>query len=307
MSDYSFGWLPDYPDMRDRSVTYMEPNDKPVIDPKEKVSVHRLWAKASAVSKKAAIKNLPKKVLDLEKYFPPVDNQEDINSCTAHAGTALVEYFENRSGGDYEKKSRLFLYKATRNLLKFEGDTGAFLRTTMKAMVLFGVPPEKYWTYEKENMNAEPTPFCYSYAQNYQAIQYYRLDTFNYEKNVDIQKEHLLEEIKRNLVKGLPLMFGFTVYSCFRHCNDGFVKYPTEKNKQLGGHAVVAVGYDDSIEITGEDGKKTKGAIRIRNSWGTKWGENGYGWLPYEYLLNGLTKDWWSIIKNEWIDNKVFE
>ena len=69
MSDYSFGWLPDYPDMRDRSVTYMEPNDKPVIDPKEKVSVHRLWAKASAVSKKAALKNLPKKVLIWKNIF----------------------------------------------------------------------------------------------------------------------------------------------------------------------------------------------------------------------------------------------
>jgi C1A family cysteine protease len=69
----------------------------------------------------------------------------------------------------------------------------------------------------------------------------------------------------------------------------------------------VAMGYNDSIEITGEDGKKTKGAIRIRNSWGHEWGEEGYGWLPYEYVLNGLTKDWWSIIKNEWIDNKVFE
>jgi C1A family cysteine protease len=75
----------------------------------------------------------------------------------------------------------------------------------------------------------------------------------------------------------------------------------------VGGHAVVVVGYDDAkkIQNTG-GGPKTTGAFRIRNSWGKSWGDAGYGWLPYEYVLQGLAVDWWSLIKSSWVDTKVF-
>ena len=85
-------------------------------------------------------------------------------------GVGLVEYFERRAFGKHIDASRLFLYKVTRNLLNWRGDTGAFLRSTMGAMVLFGVPPEQYWPYRIEEFDKEPPPFCYAFAQNYQAI-----------------------------------------------------------------------------------------------------------------------------------------
>ncbi len=69
----------------------------------------------------------------------------------------------------------------------------------------------------------------------------------------------------------------------------------------------MAVGYDDDkIIINSNCGKKTKGALLIRNSWGPDWGDKGYGWLPYEYVLQGLANDWWTIIKSEWVDLKIF-
>jgi C1A family cysteine protease len=105
-------------------------------------------------------------------------------------------------------------------------------------------------------------------------------------------------------------MFGFTVYNNISASkkNGGLIAFPSKKNKLLGGHAVVVIGYDDKkvIEIA-EDNDKTIGAFKIRNSWGEDWGEEGYGWLPYKYLEEGLAKDFWSIIKNEWVNNKEFE
>jgi C1A family cysteine protease len=216
----------------------------------------------------------------------------------------MVEYFERRAFGKHIDASRLFLYKVTRNMLHWTGDTGAFLRTTMGALVLFGVPPEEYWPYVIADYEKDPTPFCYAYAQNYQAISYYRLD------GPGITKPTLLTQIKTNLTAGLPSMFGFTVYNSYTQANaTGKIPYPTAGEKIVGGHAVMAVGFDDNMKIknTTAGATETTGALLIRNSWGLGWGSSGYGWLPYAYVLNGLAVDWWSVIKQEWVDTHAFK
>ncbi len=96
-------------------------------------------------------------------------------------------------------------------------------------------------------------------------------------------------------------MFGFTVYESIKDAQDGKIPYPARGESILGGHAVLAVGYDDSITIG-----MCKGAFLIRNSWGVGWGGEGYGHLPYDYLLAGLAQDWWCLIKAEWMDTSEF-
>lgn len=95
-------------------------------------------------------------------------------------------------------------------------------------------------------------------------------------------------------------MFGFTVYN-FGNASGEFA-FPSPGDAVQGGHAVVAIGYDNNRRI----GDK-KGALKIRNSWGTDWGEEGYGWLPYAYITEGLAVDFWSLFKQEYVDTGNFE
>ena len=104
-------------------------------------------------------------------------------------------------------------------------------------------------------------------------------------------------------------MFSFKTYASIDEVSrDGKIPFPSGNENFTGSHAVVAVGYDDDFEIENwRNGKKTVGAFLIRNSWGAGWGDGGYGWLPYDYILKGFTNDWWSLHKNEWIDSGQFE
>lgn len=291
------GWLPDYPDFRDHTVKETD------------VSARRQLAGDAQPIKEmlddlkvSEGKKLPAST-DLREWCSSVENQGSIGSCTAHAGVGIVEYFERRAFGKYLDASRLFLYKVTRNLMQRTGDTGSFLRTTMQAMVLFGTPPEDHYPYRIEDFDEEPPAFCYAFAQNYQALDYYRLDP------PGVSPQDLLTTIRGHLAAGLPSMFGFTVYRSIDQADQskGKIPFPVPRERIVGGHAVVAVGYDDAVVVKNIDGgPETKGALLIRNSWGEQWGDEGYGWLPYRYVEERLATDWWSLLKGEWVDPEKF-
>lgn len=292
------GWLPDYPDFRDYTIDHDELTQG-LQNLGQKDSVKAMLSKVS-ITKRA--KAVPASV-DLRAWFSPIEDQGSLGSCTANAGVGMVEYFEKRAFGKHIDASRLFLYKVTRNLLHSKGDTGAFLRSTMGALVLFGVPPEEYWPYAVADFDKEPSGFCYSFGQNYKAMSYYRLDP------PGTDTKDLLKQIKINIAAGLPAMFGFTVYSSYSQATrTGKIPYPTKGDKIVGGHAILAAGYDDKMKIknSASGAAETIGALLIRNSWGTGWGDQGYGWLPYDYVLKGLADDWWSLLKNEWVDTGNF-
>jgi C1A family cysteine protease len=276
---YGLGWLADRPDVRDYT-----PRSETVAP---------LLAKAK-VPKKAPAKLASK--VDLREWCSPIEDQETLGSCTAQAGVALMEYFQKKAFGEYLDGSRLFVYKTTRQLMGWTGDTGAFLRTTMGALALFGVPPESYWPYVIADFEEDPPAFVYALADNYEALQYYRLDP------PGDSPATVLATVKTQLVGSIPSMFGFTVYSSLYDGENGDIPFPSTSESVVGGHAVVAVGYDDNHKITSpNNNKKTTGAFLIRNSWSTDWGDDGYGWLPYEYVLQGLADDWWTMISAEWV------
>ena len=292
-----FGWKRDLNDPRDYIPTTSEIQKILTLDSSKKIE-------------DLDASNLKKKV-DNRKYCTPIENQGNLGSCTAHSCVGMFEYMQNKSFNEYFDGSRLFLYKATRLLMGQEGlgDTGAYIRTSLGAMRLFGIPYEEYWPYNDDPnlFDKMPDPWLWSFAQNFQSIKQFRVD-FSPDGDDNIQR------MKEYLTKGFVLNFGFVVFTSQidARSNGGIIPYPSIGEKVEGGHAVLIVGYDDSkIATNPRDGNNKIGCFLIRNSWGEEWGEKGYGWLPYEYFRAGangdvFADDVWTIIQSKWVKTGEF-
>jgi C1A family cysteine protease len=271
------GWLRDLPDPRD----YL------ADDPRVRKMLHRLKRPPTG---RAA----PPPRVDWRDFFAPVEDQQTLHASAAHACVALADYFERRAHGTSREGSPLFLYKMTRRLLNGEGDRGAGLRSTLKAMKRFGIPPQRFCPYDVTRFDEEPAPFLFAYASEYLSVHYVRLDRRR------AGGPEVLAAVKAFLAAGFASALGFTVFNSLTADPD--IPAPTTFDSVRGGQVVVAAGYDDGRRI-----RSTRGALLVRSSWGPAWGENGYGWLPYAYLEDALAADVWTLLEPSWIDSGEFE
>jgi C1A family cysteine protease len=215
--------------------------------------------------------NIPRSV-DLSKKCPPVYDQGQLGSCTANAIGAAIEFKQKKKF----VPSRLFIYYNERVI---EGtvasDSGAQIRDGIKSVATLGAPPEKDWKYDIAKFRDTPPKVAFRDAKADLVTLYQRL----------IQD---LNTMKGCLASGYPFVFGFTVYASFEGATvakTGIVPMPASDEKSVGGHAVLAVGYDDATR-----------EFLVRNSWGTDWGLKGYFKIPYAYLTTAkLASDFWTI------------
>jgi C1A family cysteine protease len=251
-----FGWVKDKPDPRD------------------------LLFSASPV---LTAKPLPKSA-DLRPGCPPVYDQGQVGSCTGNAVAGSFEFSQKKQMLEDFMPSRLFIYYNERLM---EGttdeDSGAQIRDGIKSVVKQGVPAESDWPYSEDMgiVTKKPSALAYTNALQHKVISYHRISSRT--------ADGALRLMKACLADGYPFVFGFTVYSAFESdevAKTGILKMPNKKKEEIvGGHAVLAVGYDNK-----------KKAVLVRNSWGPKWGQKGYFWMPYAYISDrGLASDFWTI------------
>jgi len=252
---HRYGWLRDRPDQRD--IPYM------------------------SIRFRSAIIELPKSV-DLRPYCPPVFDQGELGSCTANAIVAAYEIDRIKRNWNLdplrqdsiESLSRLFVYYNERLIEgTTQSDAGAFIRDGIKTIARDGICTESCWPYDISKFTSRPDPECYVEGLKRQAIQYAAVGADYH-------------SVCTALSDGYPVVFGFSVYSNFETeevARTGIMPLPSDGANVLGGHAVVAVGYDMDLH-----------QLLVRNSWGSSWGIGGYFWMPFA-ALGTISSDFWVI------------
>lgn len=218
---------------------------------------------------------LPTKTNNRAKFKSPVYEQGPIGSCGPHSCTSDI-VFDGDVAGVTLRPSRLFGYYVTRDVMgTVNADSGVSNREMLKAYARFGWCDESLWPYEPNRFKVKPPPEAYEQAATRKIDQYLRVP-------------QQLDQMKACLAGGDPFIFGFTVFSSLESdavTRTGNVPMPTRGDRQIGGHDVLIVDYDDDRQV-----------FIFRNSWGEKWGDAGYGTIPVAYALHPqLASDFWTI------------
>jgi C1A family cysteine protease len=204
----------------------------------------------------------------------PIYNQGSLNSCTANALAAAYAFTLQSQGNTVFNPSRMFIYYNQTVIENSVGQNqGASIEDGVAALNCAGVCPESDWSYNQSS-SATPSQNAQTAASSSQSIA-----------TSSIYSVSDTTPILQALSEGQPIVFGLAIdQTAFEKAPGGVISMPLNLT---GLHAVMAVGYDSNHLI-------------FRNSWGSNWGDKGYGYLPLSYIntptsyqgLTHLTSDW---------------
>ena len=228
-------------------------------------------------------------IVDLRAHVAYIKDQGQAGSCTAHAGTELMELLYRtqqsrlaaRIGAEAISNLRfspLFQYAQERILEgTFTSDAGADSRTIFKVLASIGCCLETEDVYEDKNILVLPTSQQLSDASQYKIGAYHRI--------LDI------DTAKTVLQSGYTFTVGTPLYPSFESdeaAATGMIALPS--GTSIGGHEMHVVGCDDSKDVLGHIG-----AFIVQNSWGVGWGDKGYCYIPYDYFKHIMSEvDYWT-------------
>jgi C1A family cysteine protease len=212
---------------------------------------------------------LPKKV-DYTKKMSPIRNQGEEGTCVGFAvAVGMKEYQELL---DYEKLVELsprFVYSEAKKIDGVPGLEGTTIRAAMQVLKKLGVCQEKFWPY-RPHQKDKPKESAFSNAKKFCIMTYGRILN--------------LDELRMSLATKGPAVLGIQVFKGMLKTKTGIVPMPKKGERNLGGHAIAACGYDDEKEL-----------VKFKNSWSSKWGDKGFGYLPYTYIERYMMDAWSSV------------
>lgn len=213
---------------------------------------------------------LPDQV-DLTEFCGPINNQGNIGDCSGEAGSELVEWYLNAQKKPFVRLSPMFVYAWERILAgDLNQDGGARLQDDATVLTTKGVAPEAVWPTNPSTLFSRPSEEANRQALQYRMATAYRL--------------HGLADVLQALAQGHVALIGILVYPEFESdiaLQTGHVPIPQQFTPILGGHALLAVGYDLKAQW-----------VKVQNSWGEQVGDKGFFYLPFAYLSAGLMSAW---------------
>ena len=228
--------------------------------------------------------------VDLSGNFPPILSQGGQGSCTAWASGYYYKSYQEWQEHQWDltdpnhQFSPAFVY----NQINAGVDGGSNISDAFKVFASLGCATLQDMPYNDDICTLYPDESDFRHSMYYRTEETFALDLHN-----DLQS------VKNTLFNGEPVVISISIYQSFYDIGSHDYVYGLNSmyGNMVGGHAICACGFDDAKPTP--DGT---GAMKFANSWGSGWGDDGYFWISYEALQNGIISGQYAYFATDRID-----